>query len=77
VAGLGPGLQPGFLFLARPGLIGEILCEPKGLMGIDKNTDANAMEVLSEQISSMPIIGRLFSHHRLMDHQDDIPGNST
>src|SRR5712692_1874218 len=44
-------------------------------MIIDIHANANAMEVLAQQISSMPIIGRLFSHHTLVDHRHYIPGN--
>jgi len=44
-------------------------------VGIEINANANAMEVLAQQISSMPIIGRLFSHHTLVDHRYYIPGN--
>jgi len=40
---------------------------------IDINADANAMKVLAQQIASMPIIGRLFRHHPLVDHRDYIP----
>ena len=43
-------------------------------MGVDINADANAMEILAQQIASMPVIGRLFGHHTIVYHQDHIPG---
>jgi hypothetical protein len=46
------------------------------MVGIDINANANAMEVLAQQIPSMPIIGWLFGHHPLVDHRYYIPGIS-
>jgi hypothetical protein len=49
-------------------LIREILCQPERIMGVDINADANAMEVLAQQVATMPIVGRLFGHHSLVYH---------
>ncbi len=43
-------------------------------MGIDIHADADAMEVLAQQIASMTVIGRLFAHHAVVYHYDHIRG---
>lgn len=54
-------------------LIGEIFREPESMVGIYIDADADTMEILAQQIAAMTIVGRLFSHHALVEPQDHVP----